>query len=152
MKHKHCDMIKAKAEDTSLIKIFYNKMQSKWVIPDNQDEMFCTTCEYFLSTKSNSDATLHLLNGGEIQFRFKGGDWMDSNKNGKSLEWSPDSDLMDYDYEFRIKPRKEKRWICITDDLEIEDGTLYESYANADENSPGYKQIVEIEVEVYKEK
>ena len=110
MKHVHYDMIVAKAANMDLVKKFYNGIKSEWQIPKNQDEMFDRRSKYFLCTKENSVAACHILNGGKAEFSFKGSDWTESKKDS-DMVWSEDIDLMDSDYVFRIKPKKEKRWI-----------------------------------------
>ncbi|QYW02863.1 hypothetical protein [Vibrio phage BUCT006] len=143
--HKHAEMIKAKAYNMDLV-VFEKSKLSGWIelarycFPDDDG------IDYFLCLPQHKEACLHWLNGGEIEY--------DNVKNWIAYDLTIDSpkyplqDFTGLEFNFRIKPRKEKRWICINDDLEIEDGTLYESYADAEENSPCYKQVVEIEVEI----
>lgn len=144
--HKHAALIKAKADNMELV-VFCrdsydntNKWQETSHLPIQEE------FDYFLCLPDRNIECLHWLSEGEVEFRREGESWQDERE--KYHGWTDYCGMMNPDVEFRVKPRKEKRWICITEELEIEDGTLYESYADADENSPGYKQIVEIEVEV----
>ena len=68
-------------------------------------------------------------------------------KNSDDMQWSPNLDLMSEDYKFRIKPRKEKRWVvCSPVDGDVCD-QLFTS--KPDINAFGEScQVVEIEVEV----
>ena len=147
-KHKHYEMIVAKAENMDLVRLFFNGMSKKWEIPENQDLMFCESVDYFLCAEHNAKATLHLLNGGKVQFMHNNnGAWLDSVKNSDDMQWSPNLDLMSEDYKFRIKPRKEKRWVvCSPVDGDVCD-QLFTS--KPDINAFGEScQVVEIEVEV----
>ncbi|MEL7309493.1 MAG: hypothetical protein AAGK05_17670 [Pseudomonadota bacterium] len=145
--HKHAAMIKAKADNMDLVVFVKNSNTGDWFevfgeLPFNQQQ------DFFICLPKHKEACLHWLNGGVVQVRYEGESWKDIFNNENPTWHGVNYFMMRDSVDYRIKPRKEKRWICITDDLEIEDGTLYESYADADENSPGYKQIVEIEVEV----
>lgn len=144
--HRHATMIKAKADNMELV-VFLN-IGPEWVESRLDTMVANQDMDFFLCLPKHNDngQCLHWLNGGDVEFRRDGESWQDECEEYHG--WASYCGMMNCDVEFRIKPRKERRWICITNDLEIEDGTLYESYADADENSPGYKQIVEIEIEV----
>lgn len=148
-KHKYAPMIKARAHNMDLV--VFVKCTSSWKVQIcNEDQLnFSEGHDYFICLPQHKEACHHWLNGGEVQvLHSPGHEWVDMKSYNREPKWHGNSDFMNLECQTRIKPRKEKRWICITNDLEIEDGTLYESYADAEENSPGYKQIVEIEVEV----
>ena len=149
-KHKHYDKIVAKAANVGLVQFI--KMNGKWEDAGLSDKFisFSEGYDYFLCLPQHKDACLHWLNGGEVQGEDPNRpNYFDDYANFVDRKnWSCSSWYMRKDRNVRIKPKKENRWICITDNLEIEDGTLYESLEDADENSPGYKQIVEIEVVV----
>lgn len=144
-KHKHAEMIKAKADNMDLV-VLRKNYDNSWGEINCHDCCFMPDFDYFLCLPQHKEACLHWLNGGDVQAR-RDSPWANLLLQNPIYldEFTP---FMDDCCEIRIKPRKEKRWICINDNLEIEDGTLYESYSDADENSPGYKQIVEIEVEI----
>lgn len=147
MKHKHYEMIVVKAANMDLV--VFIKAREGWRKMSDQSEIrIKSTMDYFLCLPQHKEACLHWLGGGNIQYRIALDAWTDAAGNVSNAAWTPDNLFIDDQVEFRIKPKKEKRWICITDNLEIEDGTLYESLEDANENSPGYKQIIEIEVEV----
>lgn len=149
-KHKHSKMIKAKADNMDLV-VFTKNCQNdgKWWALVNDESVIPSFDgdHYFACLPQHKEVCLHWLNGGDVEYksRFTGDYW---SKCYSISGWSPLIGLMREDVKYRIKPQKEKRWICINDNLEIEDGTLYGSYCDADENSLGYKQIVEIEVEI----
>lgn len=141
--HKHAAMIKAKADNMDLV-VFIKVGNSEW--RGTSEIPTCEGFKYFLCLPQHKEAVINSLNGGKSEVNYLD-TWSPCNCN-EPVEWSASWWYMDNNCKSRIKPRKEKRWICITDNLEIEDGTLYESYSDAAENSPRYKQIVEIEVEV----
>lgn len=145
--HSNAEILTAYANNTDLV-IFMLGSSSKWHRTNPKALMDYPDDEFFACLPQHKEACLHWLNGGEVhQSPVDESSWVVS-ADAKKVTWMPWSSFMNDDLIFRIKPRKEKRWICITNDLEIEDGTLYESYSDAEENSPSDKQIVEIEVEV----
>lgn len=145
MKHKYYEMIVAKAADMGLV-VFCKHETEGWMaisdgdyLPQNPDN------DHFLCLPQHKEAVLNSLNGGVAQFespREKGDHALEK------ADWSNSEWYMQSDATSRIKPKKEKRWIVVTEDLEIEDGTLYKSYGEAEINNHGTQQVVEIEVEV----
>lgn len=140
MKHKHYDMIVAKAANTELVVFYYTPVNDKWIKKLCQDDMdFEEGVKYFLCLPQHNEngQCLHWLNGGQI--KLKGGiTW----SKGTPVEWHLYSPFMSNEYDLSIKPRKEKRWVAI----DVNRGDV----AMCTENSvpaPGY-QIIEIEVEV----
>ena len=148
MKHKHYDMICAKAANMDLV-IFVNEEEGEsWVKVPAECVPTHNTYKFFACLPQHAVACLHWLNGGELMV-IKGGTELvgiGSNKQ-KSPCWSPNEFMMTYDYEYKIKPRTEKRWIAYENDLV---GTsAFKSKAEArsfyDDDSV---QFIEIEVEV----
>ena len=108
-KHKHCEMIKAWADNDELVAFCKNKFN--WVAMKkpvwNQDS------SYFLCLPQHKEACLHWLNGGSIM--------VNNGKSEMESEYSLDvvnhpfawTDFLHDEYKFRIKPRKQKRWIGV---------------------------------------
>ena len=152
MRHKHYNMIVAKAKNTELV--VFVKYNEAWQEVSSTDEVSCSfysDCEYFLCLPKHAEAVLAKLNGTEWQF-CKDVDWIDSNFNQFNV-WSDCWWYMCDSYESRIKPKKEKRWIVLQYDQDLkdwctEDGTLYKTVEDAEDNRR-YGQLAEIEVEVF---
>ncbi len=154
MKHKHYDMIVAKAANVDLV--VFIKMGDKWEVigsHENQIVNFGSHYDYFLCLPQHKEACLHWLNGGDSQ-SLSGDDWFDI-LEWKYL-WGEASGFMRKDLTTRIKPKKEKRWIAFnsksfmvtrdtyTTGVKCEDalnkaGEIYESHP---------WQFIEIEIEV----
>ncbi|HDI3147842.1 TPA: hypothetical protein PMB01_001664 [Vibrio cholerae] len=150
-KHKHYDMIVAKAANMDLFKFI--KSANGWAIGNLSSSHFDDAYEYFLCLPQHKDACLHWLNGGEVEFVSQFSDGWTEYDSIKS--WGVGSVFMQSDYKFRIKTRKEKRWIgyctstnqCTphptkTKDLAIDYAAAHYNYADSD------WQFIEIEVEV----
>lgn len=138
MKHKHYEMIVAKAANMDLVLFNKSENQDGWSVSHETCLPVFSTCDYFLCLPQHKEACLHWLNGGEVQLvspefsEFPCG----------YEEWLPSSVWMDKDYTFRIKPKKEKRWIA------VDVANLSAEFCfSGDVPASGY-QIIEIEVEV----
>ena len=110
MKHKHYDMIVAKAANMDLVVLNKNAVD-EWIEQEytETDVKFSETgFGYFLCLPQHKEPCLHWLNGGEVQDFFKG-EWADC---GGAFDWSCDHMMMDDEAKYRIKPKKEKRWIA----------------------------------------
>lgn len=155
MKHKHYDMIVAKAENMSLVR-FTKLDDGKWVVQADvvqNSTQFCERSEYFLCLPQHNESgqCLHWLNGGAIEVKVHGY-WKACGPHaGSSQRWSADGFLMNDNYEYRIKPKKEKRWI-VAGYNSLHTMMYFSSY----ESAAKYKtngvdaQIIEIEIEVVK--
>ncbi|CAH9012986.1 conserved hypothetical protein [Vibrio phage 455E52-1] len=106
MKHKHYDMIVAKAANVELV-VFLENNQG-WSEKENQSDIqFHEQFDYFLCLPQHKEACLHWLNGGEVEENY--------NSRWDKVEqhsWHGQS-VFNFDdgYIIRIKPKKEKRWI-----------------------------------------
>lgn len=151
-KHKHADMIKAKADNMELVVFVKNINTGEWWevfgdLPFNQQQ------DFFLCLPQHKEACLHWLNGGEVEVKYQDEYWKPVCNNDPV--WRGGYFMMRDFVEYRIKPRKDKRWIgyCASrnqtfphpqDSLE-----LAENYAMSVYSYPiGDWQFIEIEVEV----
>ena len=155
MRHKHADMIIAKAENRDLV--VFCKQSDGWVMC-SQDGIISWSydLEYLLCPPQHKEAYLHWLNGGEIQV-LHNGEWKICGEYGAGCQsWSHDGFLMHNGCDYRIRPRKEKRWI-----IAMKDGgsvclcgkQLHVSMESAIEfaemhGSTSHLQFIEIEIEV----
>ena len=145
MKHKHYDMICAKAANMDLVVLL--NIGNEWVeslldaMIANEDSSF------FLCLPQHKDACLHWLNGGSIQNKYA--IWVGVEDCNGNFEWSDRIVFMLDTVELRIKPSKEKRWIAIRFSRGVS-CALYESELEARNDNPHADQFVEIEVEVIK--
>ncbi|AUR93010.1 hypothetical protein NVP1181O_46 [Vibrio phage 1.181.O._10N.286.46.C9] len=152
MKHKHYDMIVAKAANMDLV-VFQvdpngkNKVWSEYYCEEDGDfPLFYQNCNYFLCLPQHKEACLHWLNGGAIESN-ETKSWVEVD----SLElctshWYEGHFFMHEHEEFRIKPKKEKRWIAFNH----ENGNVFGTYSsefNCKRAWPNL-QTLEIEVEV----
>ena len=147
--HKHASMIKAKADNMELVVFVKN---DEWDLTESCNDalMFFAGKDYFLCLPQHKNACFHLLNGGESEFRLIysiSEEWT----KGTTVSWTDRHWCMSDDFESRIKPRKEKRWIAIT----IEDGEMLcreRTFHNRDEAvdffGPVGFQYIEIGVDV----
>ncbi|EKF9797567.1 hypothetical protein O1D18_001122 [Vibrio cholerae] len=147
-KHKHYEMIVAKAANMDLV--VFVKNDNGWAcfddLPINPHQ------EFFLCLPQHKDVVLSALNGEKIQIADEGTlQWDDYYFD----DWDSSDCYMTNFYKLRIKPRKEKRWIgycastnqCTphptkTKDLAIDYAAAHYNYADSD------WQFIEIEVEV----
>ena len=141
MKHKHHAMIVAKAENMELVVFAENINTGEWW-ECSLDFPFNSQQRFFLCLPQHKEACLHWLNGGDVQIM--------SMKWEKVLSinlypWEGEHDFMDDSSEFRIKPKKEKRWIV------YRNGAVYGEYLSPEDINNDFKstgQVIEIEVEV----
>lgn len=125
MKHKNYEMIKAVAYNTELV-IFFNDTEDNEWRPCSFEMLFSpdVETEYFLCLRQHKEACLHWLNGGEAQLDHFDEPMPNSGVKGNchlvdfyedvnSLPWKINHPFMDEAQEFRIKPKKEKRWIGV---------------------------------------
>lgn len=147
MKHKHYEMIVAKAANMELVVFFKGINDScEW----HEIKMFPnwqTNASYFLCLPQHKEACLHWLNGGKVESLHQDYEPMELAECG-TIEWGVKSTFMKYSIEIRIKPKKEKRWIAVLPSGRVsgwhdEDREMLEEQYNKD---AGW-QIIEIEVD-----
>lgn len=152
MKHKHCDMIFAKAENMQLIQFVYCHHYEKWRLCAGQEDVrFVEGGKYFLCLPKHKEACLYALNN-DVSVEL----YTDGLLYGRGLlvggNWGDSDWYMRDDLESRVKPKKEKRWIYISDNGYI-GGAHFESVdelksrVHAPNGFYGW-QFIEIEVEV----
>lgn len=149
--HKHAKMIKAKVGDMDLEVFFKNPDGcNKWLKIENSCELsaFYEHYEYFLCHPKHSDVCLHWLNGGEVQDVVLG-QFIDLEPKIYDGDWRPGCGFMNCNVNFRIKPRKEKRWIGYHK-YGFTTASAYLSKDDALSNTIDHEnwQFIEIEVEV----
>lgn len=113
MKHKHYEMIMAKAENMDLVLFNKSEGQSGWSLAHETCLPVFSACDYFLCLPQHKEACLHWLNGGAIESN-ETKSWVEVD----SLElctshWYDGHFFMHEHEEFRVKPKKEKRWIGV---------------------------------------
>lgn len=144
--HKHAEMIKAKVDNMEIVVFSKDRLDGEWFEYGRGGDYcpFHPGDEYFLCLpQHNKDGQcLHWLNGGEIESSWKGDGYCRYEVGPDDMEWHKERDWMSDFVKFRIKPRKEKRWIAVN----VKDGDVCMCTENSSPAS-GY-QIVEIEVEV----
>lgn len=153
MRHKHADMIIAKAENMDLVLLvkLMNQPDFDWVecvsgvkLPFDQER------DYFLCLHEHKDYCLHWLNGGSVQDYFED-EWSACSGYDGNNNWSYEHMFMLEEAEYRIAPKKEKRWIAVnaktgdTSNLSSNEADIIEEY------KVGSWQIKEIEVEIINE-
>lgn len=147
MKHKHYEMIVAKAENMELV-VFEKSKLSGWVLLERHLIPDSDACEYFLCLPQHKEACFHWLNGGDVQVDICG--WSGVVAFDGHV-WSPNVCFMSNVNAVRIKPKKEKRWIGFH-----KCGLTKKSYETKEEAMMDEKvhkpsnhwQFIEIEVEV----
>lgn len=147
MKHKHYEMIVAKAANMDLVVFVKPCDNGAWYEKCDSACQWWEDSDYFLCLPQHKEACLHWLNGGEVQVQdFPTNDFNDY--LDEKYEWSIESWWMSEQCNIRIKPKKEKRWIPVNV-KNHETGLIYKSYESC---RLAYKldhwQICEIEVEV----
>ena len=162
MKHKHYDMICAKAANMDLVMFGASKnggSLGNWV-ECNRDTMpkDNENCEYFLCLPQHKEACLHWLNNGEIELNSQYSDEWEEYEPIRY--WSLGSVFMRDDYQLRIKPKKEKLWIAVKTDKHEHLGGCrkvricshaFVNKSDAEEYLDlSDSQLIEIEVEVVK--
>jgi hypothetical protein len=145
--HSNAAILKAYADNTDLV-VFILDSNSKWIRTNPKALMDYPDDEFFacLPQHNESNQCLHWLNGGDVLVKskfvtswevvFHGQVW------GDTIGW------MREDAKYRIKPRKEKRWIAkIKGKSLLASNGLYKSIAEAS-SVCGDCDFYEIEVEV----
>ena len=160
MKHKHAEMIKAKADNMELV-VFerqntatHEKEEYKPIQPDgNRAIWFHEDADYFLCLPQHKEVCLHYLTGGDVLVKSNFVPSWETVTHGQS--WGAGIGWMREDAQYRIKPKKEKRWIGV-----FKDGSRFKntefSYETVDELKDkcwapfGFDnwQFIEVEVEV----
>ena len=109
MKHKHYEMIVAKAKNMELV-VFEKSKLNGWVLLERHLIPDSDACDYFLCLPQHKEACLHWLSGGDVQVQdFPTNDFNDY--SDEKYEWSLETWWMSEQCNVRIKPKKEKRWI-----------------------------------------
>lgn len=148
--HVHAEIIKSKADDTSLVVFRKNEITGVWLEVVKNDDVFHKFSTYFLCLPNHKEACLHWLNGGEAQTDRGCGEFVDSyplsDFDGK---WYCDFWYMLDDYESRIKPRKETRHVVIHNGELVGELFKFDSDIRASYGAEYHElQIFKIEVEV----
>jgi len=155
-KHKHADMIIAKANNMDLVVFSKCKCidSEVWTESDIESLTLHPSTEHFVCLPQHKEACLHWLNGGSVHV-------MDSNWINifplKAYPWEEDHDFMLDDAKIRIAPKKEKRWVAtfpwagnafyVTPESFASEELLNE-YVDFNYGKRGLMLIHEIEVEV----
>lgn len=161
--HKHAEMIKAKADNMDLV-VFgrMRKSNHDWIEMPFSRLVKNFDNEYFLCLPQNKEACLHWLNGGEVLIKRR---TFDDNGDELPFEgflswsrpssgWIPNVSFMNCNCTFKVRPKKEKRWIAV--DVETrKTSKIYPSKSECDNamfsgcasNAQGW-QFIEIEIEV----
>jgi hypothetical protein len=114
---------------------------------DNSDYFIC------LPQHNKNGQCLHWLNGGDIQWSDHFHEWSDKHNYADDLEsqefFLGNAFMLD-DNKFRIKPRKEKRWIGVNNTTQVTTTGLYLSLDDVMNATVRHHewQFIEIEVEV----
>lgn len=163
MKHKNCEMIMAKAVNMDLVVFCKDKSEGAWVETHFENMLHNET---FLCLPQHGDFCLHWLNGGELQLmehkcKVNDATWEDFTIVPELQPWYSSILFMSSCHSFKIKPKKEKRWIGVfIDKLTLSGKAImrttelsYESIEELkrDSHAPdgfGGWQFIEIEVEV----
>lgn len=112
MKHKHYEMIVAKAANMDLVVLIDNGRSDGWLFSSKFNHTnFNEELDYFLCLPQHKEACLHWLNGGEAQTRNEYSDLGWDTLLPFEGAWSKVSHFTCADILLRIKPKKEKRWI-----------------------------------------
>ncbi|AVR75888.1 hypothetical protein ValSw33_64 [Vibrio phage ValSw3-3] len=149
--HKHAAMIETKAHNMDLV-VFLN-IGPEWVESSLHTMVANQDMDFFLCLPRHNESgqCLHWLNGGDVEFRRNGEEWQDECEEYHG--WAKYCGMMNCDVEFRVKPRKEKRWI-VAKPRALASMMYFESEEQAQSTvrySTGeFKggQVIEIEVEV----
>lgn len=158
MKHVHFEKIVAKAANMDLVVFGYCNLDKLWSEEEPSlpgvDFIDSSNTDYFLCLPQHKEACLHWLNGGDVQEKGSNASdsWWSDSDNSKywSAQWHEDHIFMSDVSVFRIKPKKEKRWIAVnplTGSVELfGDEKVLDNCLSC----PEYKshQKIEIEVEV----
>lgn len=112
--HVHKEMIKAKADNMTLAVFFKSNEYSEWrkIIESNELPAFYEHYEYFLCHPKHEGVCLHWLNEVDVQNGVLG-EFIDFESKICYGNWRSNCEFMNCNVNFRIKPRKEKRWIAV---------------------------------------
>lgn len=167
MKHKHYEMIVAKAANMELV-VLYKDNEGWFPCAESAKPYFpdfeCAD-DYFICLPQHKEACLHWLNGGDVQLDHfdepmpnsgvkSNCHSIDFDEDVSSLPWKLNHPFMDEAQEIRIKPKKEKRWIAVdpstsqcTRHYSTKESCFNSEFAGCEGNASGW-QFIEIEVEV----
>lgn len=152
MKHKHYEMIVAKAANMDLVVFVKTCDNGAWYEKgDNSACQWWEDSDYFLCLPQHKEACLHWLNGGDVIVK----DFPDDEYNERTLlsegfsGWHDATIFMDLPTKIRIKPHKEKRWVGVNSKTGVTTH-LQESREGLEKRIDGLSdyQVIEIEVEV----
>lgn len=166
MKHKHYDMIVAKAANMDLVVFVKNvEVETGGLLSQSVEHIdwsetgeigaqmpcFHEDLDYFLCLPQHKEVCLHWLNGGDAQ---KVTTTPIAHLNlGEITEWEEGHIFMNPHVVIRVKPKKEKRWIAVDPSHQQQSTKLFKSeddlwsyFGGCAGNSSGY-QFIEIEVE-----
>lgn len=135
MKHKHSEPINRWTDDTSLVVLYKSTHYRDWRKSSFQiSPTWERDSEYFLVCEKHVEVALHWLNGAEVQLLQSCGSYHTYIK-GRTPNFNKE-------YEYRIKPKLEKRWITYN-------SKTREAYNSGPRMIPakGF-QMIEIEVEL----
>jgi len=151
--HKHAGLIKAKVDDMDLVVFFKNG--TTWKKTDSRNVLPAVNSphvEYFICHPKHADVCLHWLNGGEAQkYQTPSQPPYYWDECLISRAWSKNHDFMQPDGDFRIKPRKEKRWVVVKNGTLISNRIFvskHEAEVMLGRRASCDAQFIEIEVEV----
>ena len=150
-------MIVAKAANMDLVVL---AKSLKWHQVDKEDYMFFSEHdEYFLCLPQHKDACLHWINGGDVQDLYNE-EWTDCTPLSKTINTDSENSLkfsyhhmfMNEEFNFRIKPKKVKRWIAYGTNSQKMGVRTFSSKCECidqygDEGLNGPVQYFEIEIE-----
>lgn len=153
MKHKHYEIIVAKAANMDLV--LFIKLGDRWQVTgchDNQVINIASHYDYFLCLPQHKEACLHWLNGGDL---IQDSQHVDGKYSDVEASLNPNFDshgdlFMTTERNIRMKPDKEKRWILVNaiDDFQPR---MFDDESDADHilqgSHPNWSKH-EIEVEV----
>ncbi len=151
-RHKHAGLIIAKANNMDLV-VFSDFGSGKWTesqVDYNESFYFLAESNYFLCLPQHKEACLHWLNGGKAQSdRSCEGFVSVDAASYYDFKWWEGGWFMREDYNSRIKPRKEKRWIAVRKkDLYVEEFAFKDIDSAKEYNDTELWSYHEIEVEV----
>jgi hypothetical protein len=147
-KHPHAEMIKAKADNMGLV-VFYNRnISTLWnELLETGEVILLKDYQYFLCLPQHKDECLHWLNGGKIQYQTElVAEFKDYQPE---IRFGVGSIFMQSDFDIRIKPRKEKRWVAIRkSDLLVNEYTFESRGEAIADLNPIYWEFYELEIEI----
>lgn len=147
MKHRHHDMICAKAANMDLVLFSKYQHEDSWR-EGSFEKLLRGDAEFFACLPQHKEACLHWLNGGVCQLMLEGQWSVTAVPKHELGNWSRDLIWMK-NQAIRIKPRKQERWIAIRNRDEVVHEIAYESLEAAKENlNPIYWSFHEIEIEI----